>query len=92
MSACKVCGGVGEVVIPPTMEEPEDVVPCDACAETGVEPPDAPDWYDEEEPMCLGTWSDHYSHYREQGVDEAEAATLADRDMVDPREEALVYY
>ena len=93
---CKVCGGNGEVVIPPTMEQPEDVVPCGACDETGVEPPDAPYWVDDSEvdtePPYLGTWEDYFGHYSEQGIDDAEAATLADRDMVDPREEALVYY
>ena len=89
---CKVCGGAGEVIIPPTMEEPEDVVPCGACDETGVEPPDAPDWMDEVELPYLGTWEDYYGHYCEQGIEEDEAVALADRDMVDPREEQLVRY
>ena len=98
---CKVCGGTGEVVIPPTMEQPEDAVPCDRCLETGVEPPDAPEWMDESEMEmdaprsawdAMSSWSEYYDHYREQGMDDHESATLANRDMADPRDEQLVYY
>ena len=68
---CKVCRGCGTVVIPATPETPEDCVPCEDCAGTGDTMPGYPD----------DDWSRYYEQYLEDGYDDHESATLADRDV-----------
>lgn len=83
MSICIECNGDGEVTFGGYGEGiPFDSKTCPRCEGSGQEP----------QPPTSGEWDDMFDYYSRTGHDTDEAATLADRDMVDPREEALVYY